>query len=61
MAQIDTRHAEKDTLFKLFVAKYDPKNLDLQIANTMATMEDDDVIAVERRFEDWKNSLEKST
>jgi hypothetical protein len=56
MAQIDTRHAEKDTLFKLLVAKHDPQNLDLQIANTRASMEQEDIENVLREFEEWKKT-----
>lgn len=58
MAQIDTRHNEKDEFFKLLVAKHFPKLVDLQIANITAKMEKEDVEDVQKRFDLWRESNE---
>ena len=54
MAQTETRHAEKSTLFKLMVVEYNG-DVQMQIAHQRATMEKDDINDVEREFEAWKN------
>jgi hypothetical protein len=56
MAQIDTRHDERDILFKMFVAKHN-NDFNTLIANMMAKMEKDDVEAVKQQFEEWKTNL----
>jgi len=55
MAQIDTRHEERDILFKLLVAKHN-NDLVTLIANTKAKMEKADVEAVIELFEEWKKT-----
>ena len=55
MAQIDTRHDERELLFKLFVAKHN-NDIDTLISTILAKMEDEDVKAVERRFIEWKEN-----
>lgn len=57
MAQVDTKSAQRDKLFNLLVAREDPKNLELQIAQSMAVMEEEDVEIVNKRFADWKKTL----
>jgi hypothetical protein len=57
MAQVDTRHNERDMLFSLMVAKREPSSIDLQIAKTMAKMEKEDVEAVKKQFEEWESTL----
>ena len=53
MAQIDTRHAEKDKLFALLLAEF-TGDFQAQIANTRAKMEKDDIDDVMREFEQFK-------
>ena len=59
MAQVDTRIAQRDKLFNLYVAKEAPENIELQLANTEATMEETDINAVRERFLKWKESQQK--
>ncbi|MCL2035771.1 MAG: hypothetical protein FWG83_00065 [Oscillospiraceae bacterium] len=56
MAQVDTRHAEKDKLFSLMLAEFtgDFKSL---IASTRAKMEKEDIEDVVQEFERFKKSL----
>jgi len=54
MAQVDTRHNEKDKLFSLLVAKCEPDSIDLQIAQTMAKMEKEDIEEVKKQFENYE-------
>jgi len=54
MAQVDTRHNEKDKLFSLMVAKREPESIDLQIAQTMAKMEKEDVEEVKKQFDEYQ-------
>jgi hypothetical protein len=60
LAQIDTRHEERDELFNLFVAKHCPEIIGLQIANKMAIMEEDDIRIVKQRFEEWLEDWKKN-
>jgi len=53
MPQVDTRHNERDMLFSLMVAKCEPDSIDLQIAKTMAKMEQEDIDAVKKQFEEY--------
>jgi hypothetical protein len=55
MPQTETRHAEKSTLFKLMVVKYNG-DVEMQIAHQRATMEKEDISDVEREFEAWKSN-----
>ena len=63
MPQIDTRHADKSKLFALLVAQHAPENIALQIAQTRAEMEKEDIADVVREFEEWQKVVEaqKST
>ena len=55
MAQIDTRHDERDILFKLLVAEH-TNDFHTLIVNFKAKMEEEDVKSVESRFEEWKSN-----
>jgi hypothetical protein len=55
MAQIDTRHGERDVLFQILVAKYN-NDLDTLLANVKAKMERQDVKEVLEQFEEWKKT-----
>ncbi|MCL1880602.1 MAG: hypothetical protein FWF76_00295 [Oscillospiraceae bacterium] len=57
MAQIDTRHEEKNTLFQLLVAQLIPENIKFQIAQSRAKMEPSDIAEVMAEFEEFKKSL----
>ncbi|MCL1865799.1 MAG: hypothetical protein FWF82_00135 [Oscillospiraceae bacterium] len=59
MAQVDTRHSERDMLFSLLVAKSEPDSIDLQIAKIMARMEKEDIEEVKKQFDEYEN-LKKS-
>ena len=61
MAQIDTRHAEKSKYFELLVAQHSPSNIDLQIAQATAAMEQEDIEDVERKFEKWLSKQTNNT
>ena len=54
MPQIDTRHTERSTLFKLLMAEH-TGDIRTKIAHMKASMEKEDVQAVYREFEEWKN------
>jgi hypothetical protein len=54
MAQIDTRHIEKDLLMALLIAKHYPENIDLLIAKARAKMEKSDVEEVIEEFEEYR-------
>ncbi len=57
---MELRHAEKRHLFQLLLAQHDsktPEDFKKLIAQMKAEMEADDVKAVVKDFEDWKNSL----
>ena len=56
MAQVDTRHNERDMLFSLMVAKLEPESIDLQIAKIMAKMEQEDIAAVKKQFDEYVKS-----
>ncbi|MCL1904048.1 MAG: hypothetical protein FWF94_06510 [Oscillospiraceae bacterium] len=56
MAQVDTRHEEKNSLMALLVAKYFPENIDLQIAQAKAKMEKSDIADVMAEFEELKRN-----
>ncbi|MCL2754337.1 MAG: hypothetical protein FWD35_01290 [Oscillospiraceae bacterium] len=58
MAQIDTRHTEKDLLMALLIAKHFPKDVDLLIAKARAKMERDDVKEVMEEFNSYKKARE---
>ena len=58
MAQTDTRHAERSQLFSLLVAEY-TGDVRTQIYQTQAHMEQEDIEAVIKTFEEWKNSDNK--
>ena len=53
MAQIDTRHDERDMLFSLLVARA-TNDFDTLIERVIAKMEDEDVKRVEGRFAEWE-------
>lgn len=58
--EMELRHAEKRHLFQLLIAQYDseaPKDFQRLIAQMKAEMEAEDVKAVTKDFEDWRNSL----
>jgi len=57
MAQVDTRHNEKDKLFALLAAQLNPESLKLQIAQTRAKMEPSDIEEVIKEFEAFKATL----
>jgi hypothetical protein len=59
MAQIDTRHAEKNKLFSFLVAK-ETGDIDLQIAQTRATMEPEDIASVMKEFEEWRKNRKQT-
>jgi hypothetical protein len=54
MDELEIRHAERDILFKLLVAKH-TNNIDFLLANQKAKMEQEDVQLVENQFNIWKN------
>jgi small-conductance mechanosensitive channel len=56
MGTIDTRHNERDKLFSLLVAKSAPESIDLQIAQTMAKMEKEDIEEVKKQFTEWQST-----
>jgi hypothetical protein len=53
MAQIDTRHAERDFLMALLMAQHSPKTISMQIAQAKARMERSDIAEVMEEFERW--------
>ncbi|MCL2036456.1 MAG: hypothetical protein FWG83_03605 [Oscillospiraceae bacterium] len=53
MAQIDTKIAQRDKLFNLYVAQHSPNNIKLQISQTRAEMDKEDIEAVENEFKSW--------
>jgi hypothetical protein len=55
MPPIDTRHAEKSSLFKLLLAQ-ETGDIATQISHTIAVMEKEDVEAVKAEFEEWKKN-----
>jgi hypothetical protein len=57
MPTIDTRHAERNYLFMLLMAKYTGE-IDTQIAHLQAQMEPEDVKLVKQEFEEWKKLKE---
>jgi len=58
MAQIDTRHDERNLLFQVLIARH-YNDFDMLVANIMAKMEKDDVDAVMQRFGEWKQKVKK--
>ena len=58
MPTIDTRHAERSSLFKFLMAK-ETGDIDSQIAHMMAVMEPEDIVAVTKQFENWKANYKK--
>ncbi|MCL1832070.1 MAG: hypothetical protein FWG45_04055 [Oscillospiraceae bacterium] len=58
MAQVDTRHNEKDLLMALLIAKHIPEGIDVQIAQAEARMEKEDVDDVLKVFDKFKKSRE---
>ncbi|MCL1880869.1 MAG: hypothetical protein FWF76_01670 [Oscillospiraceae bacterium] len=58
MAQTETHHAEKSSLFKLLLAEY-TGDIYTQIAHTKASMEKEDVEDVMNEFEKWKEVQNK--
>jgi hypothetical protein len=56
VAQVDTRHEEKNSLMALLIAKHFPDNIDLQIAQARAKMEKNDIEEVMKEFEDFRKS-----
>jgi hypothetical protein len=59
MAQIDTRHVEKEKLISLLIAQVSPESIPMQITQTMAKMEQTDIDDVMRIFEKYKESIGK--
>ncbi|MCL1880954.1 MAG: hypothetical protein FWF76_02115 [Oscillospiraceae bacterium] len=57
MAQTETRHAEKSSLFKLMMTEY-TGDVQTQIAHQRSIMEPEDVEIVEKEFNAWKEKLE---
>ena len=55
MAQTETRHAERGSLFKLLIAK-ETGDINSQIYAQRATMEKEDVDSVMAEFEEWKKN-----
>jgi len=55
MAQIDTRHEERNMLFLTLVAQYN-NDFNTLISTLMAKMEASDVEAVKQQFEEWKKT-----
>jgi len=55
MAQTETRHAERSSLFKLLLAQ-ETGDIATQISHTKASMEKEDVDSVMAEFEDWKKN-----
>ena len=53
MSTIDTRHAEKNTLFMLLMAKF-TGDIDTYITHAESIMEKEDAEAVRQKFEEWK-------
>ncbi|MCL1882076.1 MAG: hypothetical protein FWF76_07870 [Oscillospiraceae bacterium] len=60
MAQVDTRHGEKDTLMALLIAKHFPEDINLQIAIAEARMEKEDIEEVNKVLERYKKTREKN-
>jgi hypothetical protein len=56
MAQVDTRHEERNSLMALLIAKHFPENIDLQIAQARAKMEKSDIEDVLREFEEFQKN-----
>ena len=59
MAQTDTRHGEKEKLIALLMAQSNPESISMQIAQTRAKMEKEDIENVMKEFEEWKKSQEQ--
>ncbi|MCL1903075.1 MAG: hypothetical protein FWF94_01490 [Oscillospiraceae bacterium] len=59
MAQVDTRHGEKEKLIALLMAQLNPETLDMQIIQTRAKMEQSDIDEVMKEFEEYKKLLNK--
>jgi len=57
MAQTDTRHGEKEKLIALLMAQSNPETIAMQIAQTKAKMEKEDIEDVVKEFEEWRKSL----
>lgn len=53
MAQIDTRHDEKQRLFELLVIEADPALIGEKIFQLRAKMEKEDIEWVEKEFKAW--------
>jgi len=58
MAQTETRHAERTSLYRLLMADY-TGSAKREISEAIASMEKEDVDAVIQEFERWKNSEKK--
>jgi len=56
MEQTDIRHIEKEKLFALMIAKSNPETVDMQIAQTKAKPEKEDIEDVVKEFEEWRKS-----
>ena len=56
MAQVDTRHTERDLLMALLIAKHFPENIDFQIAQARARMEKSDIEEVMGEFEEFRKT-----
>jgi 2,4-dienoyl-CoA reductase-like NADH-dependent reductase (Old Yellow Enzyme family) len=59
MAQVDTKHNEKDKLFSLMAAELEPQNIKFQIAQTKAKMDKSDIEEVIQQFEEYKKAINK--
>jgi hypothetical protein len=55
----EIRFMQKDKLFSLLVAE-ETGDIGLQISATRATMEKEDILSVEKHFEEWKRNRNKS-
>jgi len=51
----ETRHCEKEKLIALLMAQSNPETIAMQIAQTKAKMEKEDIEDVMKEFENWKN------
>jgi hypothetical protein len=58
MAQVDTRHNEKDLLMALLMAKHFPNGIDAQVAKAKARMERSDIKEVLEEFEAFQKLQE---
>ncbi|MCL1831638.1 MAG: hypothetical protein FWG45_01855 [Oscillospiraceae bacterium] len=59
MAQVDTRHSEKDLLMALLMAQSHPETIPMQIAKAKAKMEREDISEVMQEYESWLKHMEE--